>query len=76
MLSYIYRLVDHFQSQHGVEPNLLYVNELHMSELKKSFASSETTQSITELLRMELIISCDITHPHVAWTQTAHRIAV
>ena len=76
MLSYIFRLIDHFQRQHGVEPNLLYLNELHMQELIKAFASRQTLQSITDLLGMELIISRDITHPHVAWTQTAQRVAV
>jgi hypothetical protein len=76
MLSYIFRLIDHFQRQHGVEPNLLYLNELHMLELRKAFASGQTMQSITDLLGMELILSREITHPHVAWTQTAHRIAV
>ncbi len=76
MLSYIFRLVDHFQRQHGVEPNLLYLNELHMLELKKAFSSNQTIPSITDFLRMDIIISCEITHPHVAWMQTAHRIAI
>jgi hypothetical protein len=76
MLSYIFRLIDHFQRQHGVEPNLLYLNELHMLELRKAFSSGQTMQSITDLLGMELILSREISHPHVAWTQTAHRIAV
>lgn len=75
MLSYIFRLIDHFQHQHGVEPNLLYLNELHMLELRKAFASNQTMQSITDLLGMELIISREITHPKVAWTQTTQRIA-
>lgn len=75
MLSYIFRLVEEFQRQHGVQPNLLYLNKLHMSELRKALASDQTL-SITDLLRMELVISQETTHPHVAWTQTAQRIAV
>ena len=76
MLSYIFRLIDHFQRQHGVEPNLLYLNELHMLELRKALAAGQTIQSITDFLGMELIINREITHPHVAWTQSAQRIAV
>jgi hypothetical protein len=76
MLSYIFRLIDHFQRQHGVEPNLLYLNELHLNELKKAFSSDQTAYSMTDLLKMELVISREITHPHVAWTQTAQRMAV
>ena len=76
MLSYIFRLIDQFQRQHGVEPNLLYLNEMHMLELRKAFSADETIQSITELLGMEMIISREITHPHVVWTQMSQRIAV
>ena len=81
MLSYLFRLIDQFQRQHGVEPNLLYVNELHMAELKKAVAYGQNTQSISEqsiseFLKMEFIISREITHPHVAWTQAGQRMAV
>ena len=76
MLSYIFRLADQFQHQHGVEPNLLYLNELHMLELKKAFAYKHTIPSITDFLRMDIIISREITHPRVAWMQTAQCIAI
>jgi hypothetical protein len=76
MFAYIYRLIDQFERQHGIEPNLLYLNELHFKELKEAVDEDQLAYSITNLLRMELVISREITHPHVAWTQTAQRIAV
>lgn len=76
MLSYLFQLIDQFQRQHGVEPNLLYLNELHMAELKKAVTCGQTTQSISEMFKMEFIISREITHPHVAWTQAGQRMAV
>ena len=75
MLNYFFRLIDHFQRQHGVQPNLLYLNELHISELRKALADGQSV-SITDFLRMELVISQEVSHPHVAWTQTGQRMAV
>jgi hypothetical protein len=76
MFTYIYRLINQFEQQHGIEPNLLYLNELHLRELKEAASQEQLPYSITDLLRMELVISQEITHPHVAWTQTAQRLAV
>ena len=76
MFDYIFQLIDQFHRQHGIEPNLLYLNELHLKELKEASALDQPSHSITDLLRMELVISREITHPHVAWTQSAQRIAV
>lgn len=30
MLSYIYRQIREFENQHGILPNLLYINEEHV----------------------------------------------
>ena len=76
MISYIYRLIQQFQRQHGIHPNLLYLNEIHAQHLKQSFGEDFSHHSITDLLQMELIINKEITHPHVAWTHTAQRMAV
>jgi len=76
MLSYIFRLINQFQPQPGIEPTLIYMNEMHMLELRKALSPDETIQSITDLLGMEMIIHREITHPQVVWVQTAQRIAV
>ena len=76
MLSYIYRLIRDFEQQHGIQPNLLYLNELHAKHLKAGFAEQYSYQAIRDLLQMELIISKETIHPHVAWSSTVHKKAV
>ena len=75
MLSYIYRQIRNFEAQHGVLPNLLYINKEHAGHLQESVAEGYSLQDIAELLQLEVIINDDVLHPHVAWTQSAIRIA-
>lgn len=75
MLSFIYRLVTEFEKEHGIHPNLLYLNDKHADHLQQSFSSEFKLHSIMKFLDMELIIDKSIVHPHVAWTQTAQRFA-
>jgi hypothetical protein len=73
MLSFINRLVRDFELEHGIHPNLLYLNRFHFEHLKMSFDAEYSMSQILDVLGMELIIEDDITQPHVAWTQTARR---
>ncbi|WP_455202547.1 hypothetical protein [Kaarinaea lacus] len=75
MLSYIYRQIRDFENQHGILPNLLYINEQHVEHLKNSVDEEFTLQNIAELLQLEVVIHQEVLHPHVAWTQSAIRIA-
>ena len=75
MLDYIYRLVSGFEQEHGVHPNLLYLNRIHSEHLKSSLDERYSLGQIMNLLHMEMIIDPEIMHPHVAWTQTAQRSA-
>ena len=75
MLSFIYRLVSEFEREHGIHPNLLYLNDKHAEYLQQSFSNGFRLHSIMKFLQMELIIDKSIAHPHVAWTHTAQRFA-
>jgi len=75
MLGYIYRLVVSFEREHGMRPNLLYINPLHIQHLKASFDEQYSMCEIMEMLKLEVIIDPGSTHPHVCWTQVAHRAA-
>lgn len=76
MLSYIYRLINDFEQEHGIHPNLLHLNRLHIEHLNAAFDAGYSLERIMNVLDMELIIQEDIMHPHVAWTTVAQtRIA-
>ena len=75
MLSFIYRLIRDFEQQHGIHPNLLYLNEYHVKHLMDGVADDFSLQNITELLELDLIINREVLHPRVVWTQTAQRMA-
>jgi hypothetical protein len=75
MLSFIYRLIRDFEQEHGIHPNVLYINEVHAHYLRNGFAEHYSYQAIRDLLRMELVISRETVHPHVAWTASVARQA-
>lgn len=76
MLSYILRLIDEFKREHGCQPNLLYLNDFHLNHLKSGLAEELTLPLMCEMFQMELIVTREVIHPHVAWTQTADKMAM
>jgi hypothetical protein len=73
MLSYIYRLIRDFEQEHGIHPNILYLNEIHAKHLKNGFAETYSYQDMRDLLQMEFVVSKETVHPHVAWTSMVTR---
>ena len=75
MLSYIYRLMLDFERQHGMAPNLLYLNPIHLQHLKDGLAEEISLQEIYDFLKMELVVNSDTTHPYVIGTHSVVRMA-
>jgi hypothetical protein len=69
MLSFIVRLVQAFEREHGMRPNLLYLNDQHITHLKDGFSSDFDLNDIIRMLEMEIVVDDSIAHPHVAWVQ-------
>jgi hypothetical protein len=67
MLSYIFRLAFDFEKKHGYWPNMLYLNTEHFRHWHDEFADAEAFDEISRRLQMEIVISVDALHPHVAW---------
>ena len=73
MLSFILRLTHEFEQEHGIYPNLLYLNHFHAAHLKAAFDTDYPMTQILDILDMELIIQDDITQPRVVWSQIARK---
>ncbi len=64
MLSYILGMAYRFEREHGVTPNLLYLNQEHMSHLCDELGVSAVLH-ISERLGMAVMVSPDIAHPQL-----------
>ncbi|HGX92033.1 MAG TPA: hypothetical protein ENK35_01815 [Candidatus Tenderia sp.] len=75
MLSYVLRLAFEFQRTHSYWPNKLYLNAEHFSQWQQEFTEPEAFDEIARRLSLEIVISVDALHPHVAWLPGYHQIA-
>jgi len=75
MLGYVYRLIRSFEQEHGVQPNLLYLNRIHSEHLKLAFDEQFSLGQIMDMLQMDMIIDPEVMHPRVAWSHIAQRVA-
>jgi hypothetical protein len=73
MLSFLFRLMKAFQREHGFVPNVLYINEFHYQNLLENLPGLRGPEDITRFLQMEIIVSGDAIHPHVAWISPRRR---
>lgn len=67
MISFINRLVHEFEREHGMTPNLLFINRFHLDYLRTQLSQKYSSVNLGELLGMEIIVADDIVHPHVEW---------
>jgi hypothetical protein len=72
MLSFLYRLIRGFQREHGVAPNVVYLNPLHYRALCENL-SALAPERIETFLGVHMVLEPTATHPYVAWQDSAHR---
>lgn len=73
MLSFIYQLVRSFELSHGFPPNLLYLNRTHLAALREQMDDIQDLDLLAERLGMDIVISNEALHPHVAWSRIPWR---
>ena len=71
MLSFLYRLVRAFRQEHGYSPNVVVMNAQHYQRLLENVPEMADYGSVSRFLRMEVILSEESVHPHVAWMAQA-----
>jgi hypothetical protein len=75
MLSFIYRLVREFENEHGMKPNVLYLNAIHFRRLCQDFVDPDDIEAIINRLDMEIVIDNNALHPHMSRVKTSQRQA-
>jgi hypothetical protein len=73
MLSFLYRLARAFRQEHGYAPNVVVMNREHYRLLQASLPDTAGYASLTRFIGMDVILSEDCVHPHVAWMPQAQR---
>jgi len=68
MLSFLYRMANTFEREHGFRPNVLYLNNQHFLQLKSQLDNIKDLDALNQLLGMELVLDDELTQPHVAWS--------
>ena len=67
MLSFLYRLVEHYHREHGLHPNLLYLSPGHYNKLLECLPEMKDQEEVSRFLMMQVVISPEVVHPYVAW---------
>lgn len=67
MLSFLYRLVEHYHREHGLHPNLLYMSPWHYQKLLECLPEMKNQEEVSRFLVMQVVISPEVVHPYVAW---------
>ena len=67
MLSFLYRLVEHYHREHSLHPNLLYLNPRHYQKLLECLPEMDNQEEVSRFLMMQIVINPEALHPYVAW---------
>jgi hypothetical protein len=76
MLSFIYHIAHEFEQNHGLRPNMVYLNREQFTHLHEELASIRNLDTMARLLGMEIVLSPESTHPRVTWSSVDWRTAV
>ena len=69
MLSHIIRIAEEYRSQHGVNPNLIYLNNIHLNILKLELGNPEDIHLVMHDLGIEVYLDQSKTHPSMGNNQ-------
>jgi len=73
MLSFLYRLVRTFREEHGYRPNVVVMNAGHYRLLQDSLPELANPAELAHFLDMDILLSEEAVHPHVAWMPQIQR---
>jgi len=66
MLSYIVSLVSTYEQNHGIRPNLVFMNETHYGFLREELPGVRDHDDVTNIIGVDIALSDEALRPHVA----------
>lgn len=66
MLSHIVSLVNNYESNHGIRPNLVFMNETHYGLLREELPGVRDHDDVTSIIGVDIALSDEAIRPHVA----------
>lgn len=66
MLSHIVSLVSVYEKDHGLRPNLVYMNETHYGYLREEMPGIWDHNDVVSMLGIDIALSDEAIRPHVA----------
>ena len=66
MLSHIVNLIRSYETQHGVKPNLVYMNETHYLYLREELPGVRDHDEVTNILGADIALNETTICPQVA----------
>jgi len=76
MVSFLYKLVNSFESEHGFRPNMLYISHSHYTRLRSDLTSISDLDHLVLFLGMEIAIDSEMAHPQVAYSSINWRESI
>lgn len=73
MLSFLFRLIRSYQREHGILPNVLYINDFHYQKLRESLPDLTTHEAVATFLQLDVVIRAEAVHPSIAWVNPLHQ---
>ncbi len=73
MISFLFRLTNSYESEHGFRPNMLYISPSHFDKLRVDLANINGLDNLVQFLGMEIVIDDEIAHPQVAFSDVNWR---
>jgi hypothetical protein len=71
MLSHIVNLVNRYENNHGLKPNVVYMNETHYSYLREELPGVRDHHDVISIIGVDIALSDDVIHPQVATVRFA-----
>lgn len=76
MLSFLFKLANNFEREHGYRANVLYLNQGHFQCLKESLAEIKGLDALNKFMGMEIVLMTDAGQPNLAWSPIEWKTAV